>query len=99
MLASPVTPTIVRARLNPLVCSPALGNRSAIARRDGAAVDDAPARDRADDEPGRVVFALGVQAGHLGRFAADQRPRSRGRPSPCRRPDHETSPFELPIAT
>ena len=31
------------------------------------------ALDHADDESGQVVFALGIEAGHLGGFAADER--------------------------
>src|SRR2546421_3332032 len=44
-----------------------------IARYDGAAIDDAILLDHADAEPGEVVFARRIHAGHLGRLAADQR--------------------------
>ena len=37
------------------------------------AVDHPLARDAADDEAGEVVFAVGVEAGHLGGLAAEQR--------------------------
>ena len=35
--------------------------------------DDLFALDYADDESGEIVFALGIEAGHFGGFAADQR--------------------------
>ena len=38
-----------------------------------AAIDNRVARDRADDEPGDIVLAVGVEAGHLGGLAAEQR--------------------------
>ena len=38
-----------------------------------AAVDQPLAIDDADDEAGEVVFAVGVEARHLGRLAAEQR--------------------------
>ncbi len=39
----------------------------------GAAVDDVRAPHLTDDEPGEVVFAIGVEAGHLRGLAAEQR--------------------------
>ena len=44
-----------------------------VAGRDRSAVDQPIARDDADDEAGDVVFAVGVEAGHLGGLAAEQR--------------------------
>ena len=44
-----------------------------VARRDRSAVDQPLARDGADDEAGDVVFAVGVEARHLRRLAAEER--------------------------
>ena len=44
-----------------------------VARRDPRAVDDLRPVDDPDDEAGDVVLALGVEAGHLGRLAAEER--------------------------
>jgi hypothetical protein len=44
-----------------------------VSRCDRPAVDDARFLDHADREPGEVVLAFGVHAGHLGGLAADQR--------------------------
>ena len=43
-----------------------------VARHDRPAVDDLRPLDRADDEARDVVFAVGVEARHLGGLAADQ---------------------------
>ena len=63
-----------RASEYPFVCRPADGRpistspgRIAVPSISFAPIDDA------DDEAGDVVFTVGVEAGHLGRFAADQR--------------------------
>ena len=44
-----------------------------VARHDRPAVDDLRPVDRADDEAGEVVFAVGIETRHLGGLAADQR--------------------------
>ena len=44
-----------------------------VAGTDLRAGEQALALDRADDEAGQIVFAGGVEAGHLGGLAADQR--------------------------
>ena len=44
-----------------------------VAGRDAPAVDQSLALDDADDEAGEVVFAVGVEARHLGGLAAEQR--------------------------
>ena len=44
----------------------------AVAGLDAFAGDDARARNGADDSASEVVFAVGVEAGHLGGFAADE---------------------------
>ena len=44
-----------------------------VALLDRRAVEDALAVDHADDEPGEVVLAVGVEARHLGGLAAEQR--------------------------
>ena len=54
------------------MCSPEEAARSA-RRRCDALPSISVARDDADDEAGDVVFAVGVEAGHLGRLAAEQR--------------------------
>ena len=57
-----------------MVCSP--DGRQAdqhVAGRDAAPVDQPVALDAADDEAGDVVFAVGVEAGHLRGLAAEQR--------------------------
>ena len=46
---------------------------STVACANGPAVDDAGAIDDADDEARDVVFAVGVEAGHLRGFAAEER--------------------------
>src|ERR1044072_2683218 len=43
-----------------------------ISRRDSFAVNDAGAINHAHDEARDVVFAIGVESGHLGSLAADQ---------------------------
>ena len=43
-----------------------------VAHFDRLAADDALALDRAHDESGQVVFAIGIEARHLGGFPADQ---------------------------
>ena len=56
------------------MCRPADGSADQhVARHDRPAVDDLRLLDDADDEAGDVVFAVGVEARHLGRLAADQR--------------------------
>ena len=56
-----------------------------VAGLDALAGDHFVAVDRADDEAGQIVFAVGVEAGHLRGFAADQRrSRWRGRRRPGR---------------
>ena len=44
-----------------------------VAGLDVCAGDELVAIDGADDEAGQVVFAVGVEAGHLRGFAADER--------------------------
>ncbi|MEZ4495643.1 MAG: hypothetical protein R2845_02410 [Thermomicrobiales bacterium] len=44
-----------------------------IAGRDCAPVDHLLRRHDADDKSGRIVLAVGIHAGHLSRFAANQR--------------------------
>ncbi len=41
-----------------------------VAGLDGLASNDPLALDYADDEAGEIIFALGVEAGHLGRLSA-----------------------------
>ena len=56
------------------MCSPEEGRPiEHVARRDGPAVDDVRARHDADDESRDIVLAVGVEARHLRRFAAEQR--------------------------
>src|SRR5436309_3523964 len=48
-------------------------HRLGVAGGDAAAVDDLRPLDGADDEAGDVVLAVGIEAGHLGGLAAEQR--------------------------
>ena len=49
------------------------GRSEHVAGGDALAVDQALAFDGADDEAGEIVLTVGVEAGHLGGLAAQQR--------------------------
>ena len=62
-----------RASANPLLWSPLEGRPITTSPgADRAAVDQTPALDDADREPGEIVLALGVEGRHLGGLAADE---------------------------
>ena len=58
-----------RSCAGPTTAAPISASPASMSR----AVDDARARHDADDEPGDVVFAVGVEPRHLGGLAAEQR--------------------------
>ena len=71
---SPRRSSTRRTSVNPFACTPADGEADhGVAGRDRRAVDQVGALDDADAGAGEVELALAVDAGQLGRLAADER--------------------------